>query len=416
MTDHATFPQTSNDLFQPKLSAGGIGLRSSATRAPGRAAGQLTGQAASPALPALKRKTAASGAPQSLSGSCARARGSLLCSDPSAPDAVLRCGSGAVVYFDPAEDSLVAVPTLCRRWDCPTCGPKRRAQAFNEARAGRPERHVVLTNRPRPDLTVEQHCAFVAVAFDRLVAHIRRTFGPFEYQRFWELHKNGAPHMHILTRGSYIPHRWLSAAWRDLTGNYIVHLSKIDHVPRAVNECVKYLLKTAQAFKKACPRRHVYTMSRGWLPDDYLRHPGREPADPYAVCPRLRLAEVLEVAAALGSTARPLPGGSGRYLLPRPRAPDPPHFDPLRYGDGERQGGLWLYLAWRWWPHAFDELSLSDALWYSYGLSCPAWTKARRATLDALLCPSVPLSVPPDADPALDLEPVCAQAPLFCAA
>jgi len=189
--------------------------------------------------------------------------------DDVVPDQVAACGSGAVAYVRDSTQELVIVPTTCHRWDCPKCSHIRQAQAMNRVRAGRPERFLTLTLRPNPAENLDYHIDLIRTAFKRLVARIRRNYQGFEYLAALELQKNGTPHIHCVFRGVYIPQKWLSSAWHQLTNAYIVHVRQVDKIPGICNEVCKYLTKTAADIQKAAPGVPLIVMSRGWLPPDY---------------------------------------------------------------------------------------------------------------------------------------------------
>ncbi len=180
-----------------------------------------------------------------------------------------------VLYIDEVDDRLIAAPTLCGRWDCWKCGPMRLRRARALAVAGKPERIITLTTRPKPDWSTEASVKWFRRRWSLLLARIRRTFGAFEYMQVTELHKSQWPHLHILTRGCYIPQRMLSAWWLELTGSFKVHIQKVDNSWKGVQEATKYCLKTARALHEAAPHIPVYTKSRGWSldKDDDERRP-----------------------------------------------------------------------------------------------------------------------------------------------
>lgn len=225
------------------------------------------------------------------------------------------CGKGVVLYLDEEDHSLVAVPTLCCTWVCPRCGPVRVRQARAKARAGNPQRMITLTTRPRDGLSTEQSVKWFRHKFSLLVARIRRNFGPFEYFQATELHKSGWPHMHILTRGCYIPQRMLKAWWISLTGSFKVYIQKVKRTWKAVQEATKYCLKTARDLHKACPAVPVYTKSQGWLPDDWqedTRPPGSLAFYAYVPAPWADFCEILE---SLNCDVENLPGSPGRFRV-----------------------------------------------------------------------------------------------------
>lgn len=179
------------------------------------------------------------------------------------------CASGVVLYLNSDARSLVAVPTYCHRWDCPTCGKARAGRAQAIAASGKPERMITLTTRPRKGLSLDGAVRWIRGRWTVLLKHLRREFPRIEYMAFVEMHKSGWPHMHILTRGCYIPQRLLSRWWQDLTGSHRVHIEAYANTWKAIHEATKYYLKTARAVHDAAPRLPVYTKSRGWLPEDW---------------------------------------------------------------------------------------------------------------------------------------------------
>lgn len=177
------------------------------------------------------------------------------------------CGGGCVIIQDDDTRELIIVPITCKKWTCSYCAPAKLWAIQLKARRGHPERHIVLTMRPDPDRTIAGQLAHIRSCFRRLVTVCRKTFGTFEYLAALELHKSGAPHLHILQRGTYISHRWLSRAWKRITGSYIVHIKQITNSRAAINEITKYLAKTACNINDLGAQLAPFTMSNGWLID-----------------------------------------------------------------------------------------------------------------------------------------------------
>lgn len=192
------------------------------------------------------------------------------------------------------------------------------------AHAGAPERVVTLTIRPLPSHTIPQRIDYLRGRLRVLCQRIRRQFKAFQYLACLELTKRGTPHIHMLTRGTYISQRWLSSAWLALTGAHQVHISKIDRKAGAIHECVKYLIKTAGAIQAQCPNIPIVTCSRGWLPESW--HKKMDPPDPYAfffrvAAPFSDLSEALKLAGMRLTTSRTQPNC---YSLEAARAPPVP--------------------------------------------------------------------------------------------
>ncbi|GAI55298.1 unnamed protein product, partial [marine sediment metagenome] len=150
---------------------------------------------------------------------------------------------------------------------------------------------------------------------------IRRTFGPTEYMAFLELQRNGTPHFHVLTRGSYIPQKWLSDAWHSLTGAFKVDIRQVRRVAGAVAEVTKYLTKTAGDLQTKAPGVAIVTRSRGWLPPDF--DDTSEPADPHAhrLYVGLTCREISATLQPLGGSLRAVPDSPGKCIVVLPRPP-----------------------------------------------------------------------------------------------
>jgi len=237
---------------------------------------------------------------------------------PDAPDTsepLSRCGSGVILLLDQEVGALVAVPTFCHRWDCPKCGRDRTRKARAQAAAGRPQRMITLTTRPRRDMGLEEGARWIRKRWTALARKIREEFGPFEYMAFLELHKSNWPHLHILTRGCYIPQRMLSDWWTKLTGSFKVHIQAITQTWKGVQEATKYYLKSAQQLHETCPNLPVYTLSRGWLPADYKD--GDKPAGSYKFFCHIPLSwDLLEEALELcEATTAPCPDKPGGLII-----------------------------------------------------------------------------------------------------
>lgn len=232
------------------------------------------------------------------------------------------CGTGVILMIDLDSGELVAVPAFCHRWDCPHCGPVRLREAQAKAAAGRPERRITMTIRPRPWLSVRQQILYIRDRWRLMCQYLRRTFGHFEYISFVELTKIGTAHLHVLTRGSYIPQRMLSAEWVKLTGDFKVYIQKAGNSWAAVHEASKYCLKTACQIHEAAPDLPVYTMSRNWIlnKDDPDKRPPGSYAF-YAFC-SLPWADFDALVSDLGGSLDHIPAKRHACLVEFARPPD----------------------------------------------------------------------------------------------
>ncbi|MBA7547186.1 hypothetical protein ES705_39592 [subsurface metagenome] len=137
----------------------------------------------------------------------------------------------------------VIVPLRCKSWSCPHCAPRKRHAWINRFAAGEPEREMTLTTRADPSLTPVEIATRMKGHWVKFVAEIRKVFGPFEYALVWELTKAGTPHCHVLTRGSYIPQRWLSSHWHALGEGENVDIRSVKKTRAHAAHLCKYLGK-----------------------------------------------------------------------------------------------------------------------------------------------------------------------------
>jgi len=94
-------------------------------------------------------------------------------------------------------------------------------------------------------------------SFAILVKRLRRYSGSFEYVRVKETTIKGKPHLHILFRGSYIPHSWLSNAWLEIHNAPIVYLQEVKGTrSHMAGYLIKYLGKEVAS---------RFNCSSGWV-------------------------------------------------------------------------------------------------------------------------------------------------------
>ncbi len=181
-----------------------------------------------------------------------------------------KCCTSSVVGSSPNRDHIVVVPVRCKAWECPKCGPLKRAAWIHKIISGKPTREMTLTMPAQNCHDPVQAVIFLKENFKCLVAKLRRQFGTFEYALVWELTHRGVPHAHVLFRGTYIPQKWLSNAWKKLGAGYIVDIRSLKSVPARAFHATKYLAKeTGQTAHALSPLR-IVQLSKRYLP----------PADP----------------------------------------------------------------------------------------------------------------------------------------
>lgn len=201
----------------------------------------------------------------------------------------------------------------------------RKAKAI--AIAGNAQRLITLTTRPKVDWSTEASIRWFRRRWQRLLAWLRKEFDGFQYMAFVELHKSGWPHMHILTRGCYVPQRMLAAKWLELTGSFKVHIQAVRKGWKGVEEATKYYLKTARQMHEAAPSLPVYTKSKAWLPPDWDDNKDeRELLTPY-VHVRVSWSGFLDHLEALGGSLEKRPGSPRRFNIRFRAPPDIEHQD-----------------------------------------------------------------------------------------
>lgn len=244
-------------------------------------------------------------------------------SDSAAASPRAPCGSGTILVIDQETDTLLAIPTYCHRWDCDRCAEVRVRRARAMAAAGKPERRLTLTTRPRPWMSLRAAVRLWRKWFTRFLREIRKLFGHTPYMVFLETHKSGWPHLHVLVRGCYMPQRMLSDIWLRITGSFKVHVQGVANTWQAVEEASKYYLKTAQQVHAACPHTPVYTMSRDWLPDGW-RDGDRPPGNYRFYCfARMPWEEALATLEELGATLVPSLANPAHVEIHMLGPPDP---------------------------------------------------------------------------------------------
>ena len=170
----------------------------------------------------------------------------------------LKIRSGAV--FSGSRDVVSRYDFLqgCRKWACPVCGPKKRAQLKLRIAAGDPNRFVTLTTFTKTGETPRE-------VFLRTSKHISTLFRPwkkknpnFRYVRILESTKAGFPHYHFCMHSQFIQQLKLSQRWERLTGAKIVDIRKL--FGAKINYITKYVTKNSHVDYT----RQRITFSRNW--------------------------------------------------------------------------------------------------------------------------------------------------------
>lgn len=156
----------------------------------------------------------------------------------------------------------------CRSWQCENCRPKRKRQVSRQAAEGNPTRFVTLTVNPAWGSSPKQRARALVDCWRGFVAFFKWLgyTTDLPYFAVFEATKKGEPHLHILTRGVFIPHWLLSEymdAHMDAPNVWITECHRRRDAARYVS---KYLGKANQKFG-TCKR---YWCTRSW------RHPSND--------------------------------------------------------------------------------------------------------------------------------------------
>lgn len=160
------------------------------------------------------------------------------------PASVDFCGRKSVLAEN--GEYRVIFPLKCNSWQCVKCRKRLSAKWLKKIRPGPVERFITLTVDVKRFESVGEAVKKLYSAYKLLVQAIRRKYKKFEYFSVIEFTKQGWPHIHILQRGTYIPHKWLSLQWDKLGMGFIVLPKKVRG--RAKEYLVKYMTKEAECF------------------------------------------------------------------------------------------------------------------------------------------------------------------------
>ena len=172
------------------------------------------------------------------------------------------CGSWCAVG-QTLDGDWIALPVPCNSWLCPNCAVKLKRALLKRLEGTTVHAFLTLTANPRAHATPDAAYAAMNAAIPHLFKRIRR-FRPTprtEYFLVWEWTARGWPHAHLLLRGPFLPQRWLSKQWRELTAAPIIDVRRVSTAEGAVNYLAKYLTKSLSV-----PEGHRrYRMSRRFL-------------------------------------------------------------------------------------------------------------------------------------------------------
>jgi len=113
-------------------------------------------------------------------------------------------------------------------------------------------RFLSLTSSPESPRDIHR-------SFSAFVKRVRREFGRFEYVAVKETSVKGLEHLHILFRGCYLAHEWVSRNWIEIHKAKIVFLERVWGKKHQVAAyLVKYL-------GKAWLNSYRFWASWGWV-------------------------------------------------------------------------------------------------------------------------------------------------------
>lgn len=160
----------------------------------------------------------------------------------------------------------IAIPLVCRAWNCDYCRPMRKRQLVELAKRGNPNRLVTLTAAPGAGVSPAARAKALARAWRLVCKRIKRLHPgqPLEYLAVFEATKRGEPHLHILCRSGFIPQAWLSDQMREIMRSPIVDVRQVKNAKVAAAYVAKYIGKAPHHFA-TCKR---YWTSKNWAASD----------------------------------------------------------------------------------------------------------------------------------------------------
>lgn len=149
-----------------------------------------------------------------------------------------------------SEDGLKIYQANCKQWECPDCRPFMLRKLRGKILSGLPDKMLTLTCNPALGDDRMQRRRMMGEKWKLLVKRAKRQFHLKALPFFVvvEEHQSGEPHFHVLLRAPYIPQKWLSAQWEQLTGARIVDIRPIRDARHAMFYVSKYLSKKPARF------------------------------------------------------------------------------------------------------------------------------------------------------------------------
>lgn len=184
------------------------------------------------------------------------------------------CGRGCLVGRAPS--IRLVLPGRCKRWTCERCRRVNARKLEQRLQRASASRFITLTLPFRVDADPHSQLDFLNASFRTLWKRVRRRFpgAEFGYVKIIEWTKKGTPHLHVATDCPYIPQRWVSEHWRQITGARVVDIRIIRESGRIAAYLAKYLTKEHAGITN----RRRYSATKGFLPP-FVAAP-RDPEEP----------------------------------------------------------------------------------------------------------------------------------------
>lgn len=198
----------------------------------------------------------------------------------------------------------------CKQWQCEHCAKKRRYKLISEMRSGDPSTFMTLTVNPAHLGDAGARATDMIDAWSLLVKRIRRKWPGkrIEYFAVTERTKRGEPHLHVALRAPFIPQKWLSETWSELTTAFIVDIRQIKNPTEAANYVAKYVGKKPTQFGKH---------KRYFRSKNYMLNRQKKEKDPRwigAECFQLRI-DAAQIIWAMQSEGRSVEEAASGFLL-----------------------------------------------------------------------------------------------------
>jgi hypothetical protein len=170
---------------------------------------------------------------------------------------------GRVVIHEMIDGELHTLALRCKRWNCPWCGPRKRAELVELGIGGQPNAFLTLTCAADKFASPDEGARALVWGFQQLLKMVKARWPRkhVEFLAVFEKHKSKWPHLHVLLRGGYLPQAWISQQMRALIGSPIVDIRGVSRPTEIAHYIAKYVSKNPEAFK-GCRR---FWRSRGWL-------------------------------------------------------------------------------------------------------------------------------------------------------